>query len=163
MKEGILKKIEDFLLALINTDEKFKQLFIVEIQEHKNHTIAVFVDSDENLDINTCAVLSRTLEAFIEEHQLLPEKYTLEVSSPGLDNPLKLMRQYKKNIGRTLEITTMGGEKEEGKLTALSEEACTIEQIVKQKDEVTKKKKEVTITKTFLFKDIKTALVKISF
>ena len=53
--------------------------------------------------------------------------FSLEVSSPGLDEPLKLLRQYKKNIGRDVELVMNDDAKKEGKLTAVTEENITIE------------------------------------
>ena len=53
--------------------------------------------------------------------------FSLEVSSPGLDEPLKLLRQYKKNIGRDVEVTMNDEVKKEGKLTVVTEKNITIE------------------------------------
>ena len=89
--------------------ERFQQddltdCFLVHVEQSKNNKIVVYVDSDDQLTIKKCQVISRYLENKIEESGWLPEKYTLDVSSPGTDNPLRLFRQYVKNIGRKAEI-----------------------------------------------------------
>ena len=75
-------------------------------------------------------------------------KYTLEVSSPGLDFPISLHRQYVKNIGRNLELETIAGEKIEGELIEVTESSI----LVKSKSE-----------RSFLLDEIKQSKVKVSF
>ncbi|MGE5106508.1 MAG: ribosome assembly cofactor RimP, partial [Sphingobacteriales bacterium] len=83
--------------------------------------------------------------------------FSLEVSSPGLDEPLKMFRQYKKNIGRNVEIITKDGQHKEGKLIEITEDGIIVEE-TKGKN----KKKEV-INHTFLFDHIKTTKIKAVF
>jgi ribosome maturation factor RimP len=66
--------------------------------------VMVFVDGDNGINIDDCATISRELSKALDELLLLNEHYVLEVSTPGLDQPLKLIRQYKKNIGRKLKV-----------------------------------------------------------
>jgi ribosome maturation factor RimP len=81
----------------------------------------------------------------------------LEVSSPGLDEPLKWHRQYQKNVGRPVEVLLLDGVKIEGKMTAVSEEGITVEE-TRGKN----KKKEV-ITHNFLFNNIKSTKLQVVF
>jgi ribosome maturation factor RimP len=66
--------------------------------------IMVIIDGDHGINIDDCANISRELSKVLDESSLLSEQYTLEVSTPGLDQPLKLKRQYKKNIGRKVRV-----------------------------------------------------------
>ena len=106
--------------------EDLRTCFLVDIDSGKNNKITVFVDSDDRLTIDMCRKISRFLEKKIEEGRWLPEKYTLDVSSPGIDNPLKLHRQYVKNIGRKARVTFQDGKKTEGVLKEVSEGSFTL-------------------------------------
>ena len=64
--------------------------------------------------------------AEIEEKDLIGGKYTLEVSSPGLDFPITLHRQYLKNVGRSLSVELIEGEKVEGELKEVKSDSIVI-------------------------------------
>lgn len=89
--------------------------------------LLVLIDGDEGLSIDQCAQISRLLGKKIEEEDLIEGKYTLEVSSPGLDMPITLFRQYRKNIGRNLKIELKNGEKISGKLLKADESKIELE------------------------------------
>jgi len=79
--------------------------------------IQVFVDQQsKNISIDACVELSRLLEEKLEEAELVPEKYVLEVSSPGMGNPFYVPEQFHKNLGRNIEVLLDDGQKEEGLL-----------------------------------------------
>lgn len=81
-------------------------LFLVEVKMKPTNNIKVFLDGDTGVNIEACAKVNRALYKMIEELGIYPEgDFSLEVSSPGVDEPLRFMRQYLKNIGRTLEVT----------------------------------------------------------
>jgi ribosome maturation factor RimP len=126
-------------------------LFLVDIQINPTGKIVVFADGPENITVEQCAKISRFLENFLESNALVGEKYTLEVSSPGMDEALKVPQQYQKCIGREMEVLLKNGQKEIGVLKAFSETNISIE-IPEQK-----KKKEVIPAeeKHFSFEDIK--------
>src|SRR6187549_3524492 len=95
-------KIEGLLLPLLEGTDVFPVL--VRIKPTNN--VKVFLDADGGLNIATCAKINRTLHVLIEEAALFPEgDFSLEVSSPGIDEPLRSLRQYRKNQGRSLEVT----------------------------------------------------------
>ena len=96
--------IEELLLQKFE-HPAFSDCFIVEIKLANPNRLEVFVDSDTGISLEKCQKISRYLEQHLEEKKWLSENYTLEVSSPGINRPLKFVRQYKKNIGRTLDIT----------------------------------------------------------
>ena len=129
-------------------------MFLVEIKIKPTNNIKVFIDSDSGLPIERCIKVNRALYKQMEELAMFPDgDFSLEVSSPGLDEPLKLFRQYKKNIGRNVEIITKEGQQKEGKLIEVTEDGIIVEE-TKGKN----KKKEV-INHTFLFDHIKTTKI----
>lgn len=95
--------------------------------------ILVVVDGEHDVTIEDCALLSRFLSDHLDGH-LLPDEYRLEVSSPGLDQPLKLKRQYRKNVGRLLRATTVSGIVE-GELVAADENEIVIRKRPEKKNE----------------------------
>jgi len=94
--------------------------------------IIVVVDGDSGITIDDCATLSRVLSDSIHESALL-EDYTLEVTTPGIDQPLKLLRQYQKHIGRTLKIVLKENEVVRGKLQQIEGEEIVVEEEKKEK------------------------------
>ena len=152
-------KIEKLLLAKFE-EEEFSDCYIIEILQN-NLKLQIFLDSDSNMDFTKCRKLSRYLEEHIDENQWMGEKYVLEVSSPGIDRPLKFPRQYKKNIGRKIEVLTNENEKIEGKMIEATEEGIVVEYKVRIKEG---KKKRTEIVKTpVTFETIKKAKIKFSF
>ncbi len=85
------------------------------------------------------------------------KNFSLEVSSFGVDRPLQLLRQYKKNIGRKVEVLLSDGTKQEGTLTEVNEENIKIEQKTGKGNKMTK---QIT---TILFNQIKHTTVLITF
>jgi len=109
------------------------ELFLVEVKMLPNHKLIIHVDGDEGISIQDCAAISRHVGFILEEENTIEKAYNLEVSSPGVGEPLKLKRQYQKNVGRDLSIKLAGGEIKEGKLLAIDEKSITIEAKVKEK------------------------------
>jgi len=108
-------------------------LFLVDVKFHSNGKLMVLVDGDNGIGIDDCVAISRHVGFHLEEENVIETAYNLEVSSPGLDTPLVLPRQYTKNIGRTLAIKMTDGTKREGKLTGITEDAVIIEEQIKEK------------------------------
>lgn len=122
-------------------------IFLVEIRVLPKARIQVFLDSDSGLTIDRCARISRYLEGHLEEEGLVPEHYNLEVSSPGVGQPLKLRRQYTKNIGRKVEVKMAGGDTWKGQLEGVTEDHIQVK--VKMKDSETKKRIQKTVDLPF--------------
>lgn len=119
-------------------DEKIAEierpdLFLVSATLHANGKLIVLVDGDNGIGIAECAQISRYVGFKLEEEDVIKTPYNLEVSSPGIDTPLVLPRQYTKNVGRTIAVKLKDGSKTEGKLNGLTEDAILIEEIIKQK------------------------------
>jgi ribosome maturation factor RimP len=109
------------------------ELFLVSIKMHSNGKLIILVDGDKGVGIADCVQISRHVGFHLEEENVIDTAYNLEVSSPGIDTPLTLPRQYVKNIGRRLAIKMADGSKREGTLTALTEDAVIIEETNKLK------------------------------
>jgi ribosome maturation factor RimP len=111
--------IENSINNLIAGDEG---IFLVEVKIKPTNNIKVFVDGDKGVSIEKLVQYNRSLYKQIEESSLFPGgDFSLEVSSPGLDEPLKLHRQYVKNIGRYVEVIEKEGSKKEGKMLSVTE------------------------------------------
>ncbi|MES2458855.1 MAG: ribosome assembly cofactor RimP [Bacteroidota bacterium] len=109
------------------------ELFLVDIKMLPNQKLIIHVDGDEGINIQDCAAISRHVGFHLEEENVMEKAYNLEVSSPGIGEPLKLQRQYVKNIGRDLSVKVEGGELKEGKLLEVKDSGITIEAKVKEK------------------------------
>jgi ribosome maturation factor RimP len=154
------EQIESFLhQCLEGTD-----CFLVSFKVKPTNNYKIFLDSDSGLTLEKCLKVNRQLRRSIEEVGIYPEgDFSLEVSSPGVDAPLKLHRQYLKNIGRSLEIELIDEEAKgiTGKLVMVEDDKIILENIVKQKKSV---KTEPEIIKTEVqLSDIKSATVVIEF
>lgn len=88
--------------------------------------ILVLLDGDDGVNIDDCASLSRQLGHYLEENEVLAHAYILEVSSPGLDHPIKLPRQFKKNIGRNFKLVLKDGDIIKGQLKEMDGETLVI-------------------------------------
>jgi ribosome maturation factor RimP len=135
-------------------------LFIVNISVSSlsgPQKVTISLDGDNGVTIDDCADLSRQLLDRLEEEGLIGDNFTLEVTTPGTDKPLKLKRQFAKNTGRLLKLHLTDKKIAEGKLVALAEDNITLE-IEKGEG----KKKELS-QETFSFESIEKAFVQISF
>ncbi len=132
--------------------------FLVEIRIKPTNNVKVFLDGDQGITIEKCISINRALYKKIEEAGIFPgDDFSLEVSSPGLDEPLKMFRQYKKNTGRLVEVLLKDGRKVEGKMIEVQESEVVLEE-TKGKN----KKKEV-IEHRFPFEEIKSTKIQIVF
>lgn len=130
-------------------------MFIVNIKNKPTNNIKLFIDADGGMPISKCADVNRKLYKLIEESAIFPDgDFSLEVSSPGVDEPLVFDRQYKKNIGRKVLVTLNDGSEQLGKLAEVNATELLLEVQVG-------KKKEITIVNIQLT-DIKKTVVQIS-
>lgn len=132
--------------------------FLVEVRIKPTNNVKVFVDADEGISLAVLIDYNRKLYKLIEESALFPDgDFSLEVSSPGLDEPLKINRQYKKNIGRFVDVLLNDATKKEGKLVEVTEDGIIIEY------ETGKGKKKESKQETILFTDIKQTKIQVKF
>ncbi len=150
----VKQKIEQLLEPLLENDKFF--IVDIKVSLSKVHSkVTILLDSDEGIKIDECTAISRQLGTDIDE--MMPEKYTLEVSSPGVDFPLKSERMYRKNIGRNLKVVFKDGKEVKGSL-----EAVDLAQITLIEDKKRKKNEEI-IPIQIPFDNIKESQVIISF
>jgi len=116
IKEKQIKKLIDSQLQ--GTDK-----FLVDVIVKRGNSILVFIDGDEGVKLQDCIDLSRLIESNLDRDY---EDFSLNVSSHGLDQPLKLLRQYKKNEGRGLSVLLSDGSKIKGKLIMAKEDGISI-------------------------------------
>lgn len=94
--------------------------------------VDIFIDGDKGVTIDQCASVSRRVAASIELESVFPKGFRLDVSSPGLGQPLRLPRQFRRHIGRTLEVLLRDSETEHrtpvsGKLVETAAVSITID------------------------------------
>ena len=147
---GVEKKLSELLTEVPG-------YFLVEISVKPTNNIKVFVDADQGAAIDQLSRINRALYKWVEENLFPNGDFSIEVSSPGLDEPLKLDRQYLKNIDRMVEIVLKNGLKKEGKLISVSENEIVIE------EEKGKGKKKEVVQHIILKEEIKTTKVQVKF
>ena len=125
-----------------------------------NAKVTVLLDGDHGVDIDQCGDVSRGLGNYLEEHELMESKYRLEVSSAGIDYPLKHHRQYVKNIGRDLQVSFLDGEEVKGKLKEVNKDSFILNELI-ERPKMAPKYKEEDVEVTFT--SINKAKVLISF
>jgi ribosome maturation factor RimP len=124
--ESQIQALEHKVEAMISPEPGF---FLVEVRIKPTNNVKVFIDADQGISIDKLVQLNRRLYKDIEESQFFPSgDFSLEVSSPGLDEPLKMHRQYVKNIGRYVEVMLNEGLKKEGKLVSVTEGEIELEE-----------------------------------
>ncbi len=114
-----------------------ERLFLVDLKvsgKSGPQKVVVLIDGDRGVGIDDCSKVSREMAAIIEEQDLISGKYILEVSSPGVDSPLKLPRQYPQHIGRKLKLNLNDGQEIKGMLKEVSESSVSVEKEAKKKD-----------------------------
>lgn len=153
--EAVVQKVEKEIQDILSGNLEH---FLVEIRIKPTNNIKVFIDGDNGIGIDDLVKYNRALYKVLEEWGGFPEgDFSLELSSPGLDEPLKMMRQYRKNINRFVEVVTADDRKIEGKLVHVTESEISVEEIKG------KGKKAETIVHKVPFQDIKSTQVQIKF
>jgi ribosome maturation factor RimP len=106
----------DKVRELIEPIIKANEAFIVDLEIHsgtRGKSLEIFIDTDDGISTETCAKISRLISKIIEDENIFSTKYQLIVSSPGLEKALKYFRQYRKNIGRRLNLKVTGNNQRE--------------------------------------------------
>ena len=150
-----IKTIEQKVSDLLVNDPGY---FLVDVKINTGNNVKVFVDADQGASIDRLVQYNRALYKQIDGSGLFADNnFSLEVSSPGLEEPLKLHRQYVKNTGRNVEVTEQTGIKREGKLAGVTEDGIVVE------EERGKGKKKEIVTHAILFDNIKSTKIQIKF
>lgn len=114
------------------------ELFLINVRFSHNGKLSISVDGDQGISIQDCAAISRHVAFHLEEDEVIKTAYNIEVSSPGIDTPLKLERQFVKNIGRRVYVKLKDGKKHEGELLSYSPTGIIIKESIKEKGKKTK-------------------------
>ncbi|MEM1135859.1 MAG: ribosome maturation factor RimP [Bacteroidota bacterium] len=152
--------LQEKVLEIVNLSLLDDSLFVVEVnvKETGLSKVEILIDGDNGVDIDTCAAISRSVGDVIETENLITGTYHLEVSSPGVGQPLRLLRQYEGNIGRQLKVILLDGKEINGKLKAINGNQVLLE-VERRKKKHIKKLEEVLVAIT----EIKQAKVQVSF
>lgn len=153
--------VQDQIIALLSTLLEDDKYFIVEVKVSPSKVrpkITILIDSDAGISIDECADISRALGEMIEAQDLMPDAYTLEVSSPGVDFPLASPRQFRKNIGRLLRVILQDGTEKTGTLLSADEHGFVLLEILKKK-----KKDQEPAQLTLAYSDCLKAEVQVKF
>ena len=132
---------EEKIVALVQEKLKDSPLFLVEVKVKPSNKIHIFIDDEsKGLAIGDCVELSRFIESKLDRDQ---EDFELEVSSPGMDQPMKVFKQYLKSIGRQVAVIKKDGSKHVGKLIEADEKGITVEKTTTERTGLSGKKKEL--------------------
>ena len=152
-KEKVSEKIDKAL-------EENPSLFLVDLQISDSFKISVALDGDHGVNLQDCIQVSRFIESNLDREE---QDFSLEVASAGVSTPLKSVRQYKKNIGRTLKVKTFGNEVLEAKLEKVNDDFITLSWSAREPKKVGKGKETVEHNREITYAEIKEAMVTIIF
>lgn len=154
-------EVEQHLRGIVA--EHYPDVFIVEVSLAKgpSSVLSFWIDTDEGITIDLCARISRKLSAWLEENDPFDFPFNLEVSSPGIGRPIKVRRQYHKNVGRKLKVKTTEGRTHTGTLAAVDDEGITLAFDPKKKPKKSENSENTDIK--VAFDAIQEAKVEISF
>jgi ribosome maturation factor RimP len=144
---------------LKNVLDENPSLFLIDLSIDKDNRIRVIIDGDEGVKVEDCIMVSRAIEHNLDREE---EDFSLEVLSAGVSEPLTLVRQYKKNLGRKLAVKT-AEESLEGKLADVNEETITLQWKAREPKPVGKGKITVEKEAVVPYKNIVEAKVMVTF
>ena len=101
-------------------------LFLIDVRMHSNGRLAISIDGDQGVTIQDCVLINKHVGFYLEEENKMDQAYNLEVSSPGIDCSLTSLRQYKKNLHRTLRIKLKDQKICEGRLIQVGDLGLTL-------------------------------------
>jgi len=125
-----------------------------------DNKIAVIIDGDQGVRVVDCIAISRAIEHNLDREE---EDFSLDVLSAGVSRPLSLPRQYKKNLGRNLQVKTTQGQTIEGKITQTTDAEVTLEWKAREPKPVGKGKVTVQKQAVLPYTDIVEAKVMVTF
>jgi len=140
---------KEYIEKLVN-EVVSEPFFIVDITVSPGNNIEVLVDGDQGISIQKCVEISRHIEGNLDRET---DDFALNVSSPGLGRPLKVYRQYLKNIGQQVEVTGSGTNVLAGILKNVDPEGFELEFTLREKLEGSKRKTETLHVQRFLFSE----------
>lgn len=151
------EKVENLLQEAF---EENNSLFLIELNIDDANHISVVIDGDNGVSVNDCIAVSRKIEHNLDRDE---EDFSLDVASAGVSRPLTMPRQYRKNIGRKLAVTTSEGKKIEGELVKMEGDTITLQWKAREPKPVGKGKVTVNKEAVLPLEEIKEAKVIITF
>jgi len=166
MREAMLPsfyKIMTFkekVLELLNDALKEKpSVFLIDLSINDANKITITLDGDTGVILQDCIDISRAIDSNLDREE---QDFSLEVASAGVSSPLKLVRQYKKNIGRTLKVKT-ATETIEAQLVNANDEVIELTWSAREPKKIGKGKETVVKKQEIPYSEIKEAIVTINF
>ena len=146
MKKSIESTIEELVQPIIDTNN-FELVDVEYVKEAGEYYLRIFVDKEGGISLNECEVVSRALSERLDVKDPIKDNYYLEVSSPGLDRPLKKDKDFVRYQGRDVEIKLykpLNGSKQlEGELIGLTEDKNI--KVIIDNEEVEFNKKDIAL------------------
>lgn len=102
-RADIEHRVESLVMPIIE-EGNFELVDVEYVKEGSNFYLRVFADKEGGINIDDCVLISRALEVKLDEEDFIPDAYILEVSSPGLGRPLKKEKDFKRSIGKDIDI-----------------------------------------------------------
>lgn len=103
MKKSTEAMIEDLVLPITN-EHNIELVDVEYVKEAGEYYLRIFIDKDGGVSLNDCEVVTRAINPILDEKDPIKENYFLEVSSPGLDRPLKKEKDFVRYAGRDVEV-----------------------------------------------------------
>ena len=104
-KETYEQKAEALILPIVEA-QGFELVDVEYVKEGSNYYLRAYIDKPQGITVDDCEVVSRAFSQMLDEEDFIEEAYIMEVSSPGLGRPLKKEKDYKRSMGKELEIRT---------------------------------------------------------
>jgi len=151
-KEKVGQLLEDILKEKVS-------LFLVDVTISDSYKVTITLDDDNGVNLQDCIDVSRAIENNLDREE---QDFSLEVASVGVGSPLKLIRQYKKNVGRML-IVKLATTKIEAELIEANDESITLAWEAREPKKIGKGKETVQKKQVILYSEIKEAIVTVTF
>jgi ribosome maturation factor RimP len=151
-KEKVGQLLEDILKEKVS-------LFLVDVTISDSYKVTISLDDDNGVNLQDCIDVSRAIENNLDREE---QDFSLEVASVGVGSPLKLIRQYKKNVGRML-IVKLATTKIEAELIEANDEAITLAWEAREPKKIGKGKETVQKKQVIPYSEIKEAIVTVTF
>ena len=140
------------IIALAESRLAGTDMFVVSCTCTAGNDIELLIDSDTSVDIDTCADLNRAIEEVLDRDN---EDFSLTVASAGIGSELKQLRQYRKLIGRSVEVLLLNGTKILARLDAADDQGITLSYEEKQAVEGKKRKQLVKVTRRYPYDEVR--------
>lgn len=151
-REKVLNLLEEGL-------KEKPSVFLIDLNINDAHKIVVTLDGDNGVALQDCIDISRAIEHNLDRED---QDFSLEVASVGVGSPLKMVRQYKKNVGRLL-IVKLATETIEAELADANDDFISLEWEAREPKKIGKGKETVQHKREIPYSDIKEAIVTIKF